>query len=89
LCESTESKKCPFCSEEILSSAKKCKHCNTLLIARETKVLLLIERQGIKPAKNEELLQQKIKQLQEKGYEIRDIKYLVNQAADRFLITYW
>jgi hypothetical protein len=89
LIESAEIKQCPYCSEDILFTAKKCKHCNTLLIARETKVMLLNERQGMNAAKNEKPLQLMINQLQDDGYEIRDIKYVVNQGLDRFLITYW
>ena len=34
-----ETKKCPFCGEEILAEAKKCKHCGEWLDKREETIL--------------------------------------------------
>ena len=31
-----ETKRCPYCGEEILAVAKKCKHCGEWLEAKET-----------------------------------------------------
>ena len=36
---SMETKKCPFCGEEILAEAKKCKHCGEWLDKREETIL--------------------------------------------------
>ena len=39
---SPETKKCPFCAEEILVDAKKCKHCSSILEERP----VVIEQTG-------------------------------------------
>lgn len=47
--QSVSTKKCPFCAEEILAAAKKCKHCKEILddgIREQKKVQFVYQQQS-------------------------------------------
>ncbi|HXY02724.1 MAG TPA: hypothetical protein VEI49_04060 [Terriglobales bacterium] len=44
---SVNTRKCPFCAEEILSEAKKCKHCGEFVNGKVSKRVLAIFSAGV------------------------------------------